>query len=253
MAELRLRREPPRFRLVEVRRTEPVTPHLVRVVVGGAELDGLDPGLPGASVRLLLPSSGADLVMPAWNGNEFRLADGTRPILRTLTPRRFDAGALELTVEIVIHDGGPLSAWATAAAPGDPAAVSGTGRGYTIDPAADAFLLVGDETAIPAIGQLLEAIPSDARIEVDLEVRHADAERELPAHPGATVRWHAAPVLDAVRRADIGPDTRVWAAGEAAAMQRIRRHVFEERGVPRPAATIRGYWKRGRTGDAEDA
>lgn len=252
MAELRVRREPPPFRTVEVRRTEAVTPHLVRVVLAGPELDGLDPGLPAASVRLLLPSPGADLVLPAWNGNEFLLPDGTRPILRTLTPRRFDPQALELTIEVVIHDGGPLAAWAAAAAQGAAAAISGTGRGYPVDPDADAFLLVGDETAVPAISQLLEAIRPDARVDVELEIGHADAAFELPAHPGATVRWHLGPVLDAVRRADIGPGTRVWAAGEAAAMQRIRRLLFDERELPRSAAVVRGYWKRGRAGDDGD-
>lgn len=255
MADLRVRREPPPFRRVEVRRTEPVTPHLVRVVVGGSELDGLDPGLPGASVRLLLPSADADLVLPAWNGNEFLLPDGTRPILRTLTPRHLDPQMLALTVEVVIHDGGPLSAWAAAASPGDAVAVSGTGRGYTIDPEARAFLLVGDDTAIPAISQLLEALPRGARVDVELEVGHPDAECELPAHPGATVRWRAGPgdeLPDAVRRTDIGLTTRVWAAGEAAAMQRIRRHLFDERRLPRSAAIVRGYWKRGRAGDAGD-
>lgn len=255
MAELRVRREPPAFRRVEVRRTEPVTPRLVRVVVGGPELDGLDPGLPGASVRLLLPSGDDGLVVPTWSGNEFLLPDGTRPPLRTLTPRRFDAPAVELTVEIVLHDGGTLSTWATAAAPGDPVAVSGTGRGYTIDPDADAFVLAGDETAIPAISQLLEAIPTDRRVDVDLAVAHADAEGPLPAHPGASVRWHVGDdaLVDALRRADLGPGTRVWAAGEAATMQRIRRLLSEERGLPRSAATVRGYWKRGRAGDDGDS
>lgn len=247
MAELRLRREPPRFRQVDVRRSEAVTPHLVRVVVGGSELDGLDPGLPGASVRLLLPSASAGLVVPTWSGNEFLLPDSTRPLLRTLTPRRFDPQVLELTLEVVLHDGGPLSEWAIGAAAGDAVAVSGTGRGYAIDSGAEAFLLAGDETAIPAISQLLEAIPPDKRVDVELEVEHDDARFELPPHPGANVRWHLAPVLEAVERADIGPGTRVWAAGEAAEMQRIRRHLFEERDLPRSAAVVRGYWKRGRS------
>lgn len=252
-AEPRVRREPPPLRSVEVRRTEPVTRHLVRVVVGGPALDGLDPGLPGASVRLLLPSPGADLVMPSWNGNEFLLPDGSRPILRTVTPRRLDADAHELTVEIVIHDGGPLSTWARTAARGDVAAVSGTGRGYAIDPDAAAFLLAGDDTAIPAVSQLLEAIPASARVDVELQVGHPAAECELPAHPGATVRWHVGgSLVDAVRRAELTPDTRVWAAGEAAAMQRIRRHLFEERQMPRSAAVVRGYWKRGRAGGADE-
>ena len=261
MTAMRVRREPPRFRLAEVRRTEAPTPHLVRVVIGGDDLAGLDPGLPAASVRVLLPTpTTREIVVPSWNGNEFLLADGARPPIRTVTPRRFDAGSLELTVEVVLHDEGPLSGWGRTAAAGDPVAVSGTGRGYTIEADAGAFLLIGDESAIPAISQLLEALPRAARVEVVLEVAHTDARLELPDHPGAGVRWLDLPpgaaagdaLVGAVADAAIDAGTRVWAAGEAAAMQRIRRHLFEERGLGRSAAVVRGYWKRGRGGDSEE-
>src|SRR5215207_1261663 len=158
---VRSRREPPRFRRVAVRRVERLTARMIRVTLGGPDLEGLTVEQPAASVRLLFPSPGAqELVVPSWNGNEFLLADGRRPTIRTLTPRRVDAQALELDVEIVVHGGGVASEWAQAAEPGNPAAVSGPGRGYTIDRDAPAFLLAGDETAIPAISQLLEALPT---------------------------------------------------------------------------------------------
>ncbi len=92
---MRIRREPPTFRKVTVARTEPLTPHLLRVTLSGTDLQGLDPGLPAASVRLLLPATGAtELVIPAWSGNEFLFDDGARPTIRTYTPRRFGAEAL---------------------------------------------------------------------------------------------------------------------------------------------------------------
>ncbi|MEO7428338.1 MAG: siderophore-interacting protein, partial [Acidimicrobiales bacterium] len=125
--------------------------------LGGTELDGFDLGLPAASVRLLLPRPGApDLAVPAWNGNEFLHADGTRPTIRTYTPRRHDPTHHELDIDIVLHEHGAVPAWATAARAADPAGLSGPGRGYTIDPSATSFLLLGDESAIPAISQLLE-------------------------------------------------------------------------------------------------
>ena len=255
---LRVRREPPPFRRVEVIRTEPLTPHLLRVTLSGPELEGLDPGLPAASVRLLLPHHG-ELVVPAWNGNEFLCTDGARPALRTLTPRRFDAERAELDVEVVLHGDGPMSTWAAAVQPGDPAAVSGTGRGYTVDPATPAYLLVGDESALPAISVLLEALPVEATVTVLAEVARPDARFDLPTHPGATVHWHdlaaSAPgdaLVAAVRDAEVALDARVWAAGEAAAVQRIRKHLFEERGLVRSQCTVRGYWKHGRVGDADD-
>ena len=59
-------------------------------------------------------------------------------------------------------------------------------------------------------------------------------------------------LVSAVTGADIDHDTLVWAAGEAAAMQRIRKHLFDERGLARASAVVRGYWKRGRTGEPHD-
>lgn len=258
---MRTRREPPAFRRLTVRAVAPLTPRLVRVTLGGSELEGLVVEQPAASVRLLLPSPGSsELVMPAWTGNEFLLPDGRRPAIRTLTPRRLDPGALTLEVEIVLHEGGAASAWARAAEAGDEAAISGPGRGYPIDPDATAFLVAGDESAIPAISQLLEVLPADKPVQVLIEVAHPDARLPLPDHPGATVEWHdlppgAAPgdaLTAAVTAAELPANARIWAAGEAAAMQRIRRLILDERNLPRSETWIRGYWKSGRAGDADD-
>jgi NADPH-dependent ferric siderophore reductase len=257
----RIRREPPAFRRVAVAGVTLLTPRLVRVTVGGPELDGLVIDQPAASVRLLLPAPGtSELVMPAWQGNEFRLPDGSRPTIRTLTPLRLDSTTQELDLEIVIHQGGAASAWAQGAGPGDRAAISGPGRGYPIDAEATAFVLGGDESAIPAISQLLEVLPADKPVHVIVEVADAAARLELPKHPAATVDWYDLPagappgdaLVAAITAADFAPGTRVWAAGEAAAMQRIRRHLLDERSLPRSETWIRGYWKSGRAGDSDD-
>lgn len=257
----RLRREPPPFRRVAVRRVVPVTPRMLRVTLAGPELAGFTVEQPAASVRLLLPPPGERrLVMPAWNGNEFLLPDGRRPTIRTFTPGRVDPDGPELDLDVVVHDGGTASRWAADAREGDETAVSGPGRGYAVDADAPAHLLGGDETAIPAIAQLLAAVPPDAPVQVHVEVAHPDARLALPAHPRATVAWWDLPagappgdaLVAAVQAADIADGTRVWVAGEAAAVQRIRRHLFEERGIPRPLTSVRGYWKHGRSGDADD-
>lgn len=245
--------------MVEVRRVEPRSPRLLRVTLGGDELAGFAVEQPAASVRLLLPPNGTgDLVLPEWTGNEFRLPDGRRPTIRTLTPRHFDAAAGELAVEIVVHDQGVAARWASTVAPGERVAVSGPGRGYPVPADAEAFLLAGDETAIPAISQLLEVLPRDVPVEVHVETARPDGRLPLPDHPRAAVTWHDLPagsapgstLVGAMREAPISAGTKVWAAGEAAAMQRIRRHLFEERGVPRAATWIRGYWKQGVAGEA---
>jgi NADPH-dependent ferric siderophore reductase len=236
-----------------------LSPRMARVSFSGDDLVGLEIEEPAASVRLLLPSPGREsgygpLVIPTWNGNEFLLPDGRRPTIRTFTPRRMDAQDGELDLDVVLHAGGAVSAWVDAASPGSEAAVSGPGRGYPIDPRAPAFVLAGDETALPAIGQLLEAIPGDTPVQVIVEVATPDAILALPEHPAATVAWvelgDGDPPGDALVAAVVGariePGAKVWAAGEAAAMHRIRRYLFDDRGLARRDCTVRGYWKHGR-------
>ena len=251
----RIRREPPAFRVVAVRRIESLTPYMTRVTFHGDALEGLAVDLPAASVRLLLPSSATrDLVLPEWNGNEFLLADGKRPVIRTFTPRRVDSGRFEIDLDVVIHEGGAVSAWIGSAAPGDAAAISGPGRGYAVDPDTTSFVLAGDETAIPAISQLLEAVPPAAAVSVVIEIRHLQARMELPRDGDVHVDWVQrssadAPgeaLLAAIRRTTIEPGAKVWVAGEAASLHRIRRHLFDERGLQRSNVTARGYWKHGR-------
>jgi NADPH-dependent ferric siderophore reductase len=231
------------------------SPLFRRITVGGPELVGLDPATPAASVRLLVPTDGV-VELPEWNGNEYLRADGSRPPLRTLTPLRIDPQRGEVDVDILLHGAGPMASWAATADVGDPVALSGTGRGYVIEPDAP-HLLAGDASAVPAIATILGALPREAVVEVLVEA--SDGTVELDGPTGMRVSWIApnpgAPPSDALVRAvegtSITPDTRVWVAGEAAAVQRTRRHLFDVLGLPRSQCTVRGYWKHGRAGDSD--
>ena len=250
----KIRQAPPPFRRCVVVSAEPLSPRLTRITLAGDELDDLSIDAPAASVRLLIPAPGHDLVVPTWNGNEFLLPDGSRPIIRTLTPRALDGEVL--TIDIVLHAEGAMSHWAASARGGEHAAISGTGRGYTIDPGADGLLLAGDESAIPAMSQLLEWIPSETTVRAVIEVAEPKGRTPIPPHPQATVDWvdlqAGSPpgdaMVEAVQSMKIPDNWRVWAAGEAAAMFRIRKHLFDTLGLERRHATVRGYWKHGRSG-----
>lgn len=256
------RRPPPPFRRVTVLRSEALSPRMTRITLTGPELVGLTVQQPAASVRVLLPSAGKrEVVLPGWAGNEFLLPDGRRPTIRTLTPRRLDPRKRELEVDVVIHDGGVASEWARTAQPGDQSAVSGPARGYRVDHDAPDFFLGGDETAMPAISQLLECLPAGKPVHAEIEIAGPSARTALlPERPDATVKWLNLPpgatpgeaLVAAVQTADLGAETRIWIAGEAAAVQRVRRHLFEDRGVPRARASVRGYWKHGRSGGGDD-
>jgi NADPH-dependent ferric siderophore reductase len=252
----RRRREPPPLRPVTVTHRDELSPRMLRLRFRGPGIADMVPVAPAASVRLLVPSPGtADLVMPGWNGNEFLLPDGSRPSLRTFTPRPVDTDPDRLELWIVRHPGGAVSDWAETVTPGAPAALSGPGRGHALDADARHHVLLGDETALPAVDQLLGVLGPDTTVAVHLEIEVAEARIPIAHHPGATVSWHvrardeppgASLVAAATTLDPTDPGLRVWAGGEAAAMQSIRTVLFRDGGLPRDCASIRGYWKPAR-------
>lgn len=231
-----------------VLRTETVSAHLVRVVLGGA---GFDTFLPRAEtdsyVKIELPS-------------------GDETVVRTYTVRRVDPQAREIWIDFVVHgDEGVAGPWARAVAPGTEVTVRGPGAGYRPDPDADFHLLAGDETAVPAIAAALESMPADALGAVFLEVGGVADEIDLAAPAGVDVTWlhrgassaevddnvieaHA-PLVLAVREMPWPDgDVQVFVHGEAeTVMKHVRPYLRRERGVPAGRASISGYWRRGRT------
>jgi len=236
---------------VAVVSSEPRTPRLQRVIVSGDELDDFVISEPASSLRVVVPWASEDFEVPEWTGNEFLLADGRRPALRTFTPVAFDPATKQLTLDIVKHDHGTISQWAQTARVGDRCAVSGPGKGEQIDLAASRYILLGDETALPAIEQLLAALPQSIEVEVHLEITDESARLDLAAGANTSITWRVAEpgtapdstLLEAITASAIDADTRVWAAGEAAAVQAIRKYLFNELGMPRHHTTVRGYWK----------
>lgn len=260
-AALRVRKAPPPFRRARVEHVERLSGRMLRVSLAGPEMVGFPVPDPAASVRLLLPFPGEELVLPDWVGNNFLMADGRRPVMRTFTPQNVDPEAGRIDLDVVEHDDGAACGWAAKAQPGWEAAISGPLKGYAIDPDASGFLLAGDESAIPAIGQVLDALPDAVPVAVHIEITHPGAELTLPDHPLASLSWHLLPsgavpgeaMVAAVLGAEIPDGTRIWVAGEAASVQRIRKHLFDTLGVSRSQTVVRGYWKHGRAeGEAEE-
>jgi NADPH-dependent ferric siderophore reductase len=250
-----IRKPPPPFEPVAVVDREEISPRLIRLTFEGDVLRRLTIDQPASSVRFVVPWPGNDLELPEWNGNEFLLADASRPALRTFTPLRPDNDAGRLDLEIVRHPGGAVSQWAERAEVGDEAAISGPGAGYEFPDGADRLLILGDETALPAVTQLLDMAPGALDLDIHLEVVTDDAALDLPTRRDDSAEWHVtgggqrpggrlAAVVEALDELPDGTD--VWAAGEASAMQRVRNHLFKSLGVDRSRATVRGYWKPAR-------
>jgi NADPH-dependent ferric siderophore reductase len=235
---------------VVVQRIEQLSPHMVRVTLGGEQLASFEWRGPAGHLKLIVPPDGVhEAPMP--------LPDGSRaPNTRTYTPRRFDAERRELDVDLVLHDEGPAGRWASRAQVGDRLVVMGPAQGYQIDAQAPWFLLVGDDSALPAIETILAELPADAKVQVfvevvdDFEVRTLQGPAQMELHwlpRGEDARQAGLP-LEAALRA-MGPlpegDGRIYVACEAAAMRRIRDHFLRERGVERERLVTRGYWKLG--------
>src|SRR4029078_13137644 len=134
--------------------------------------------------------------------------------------------------------------------------LTGPGGAYTPDPAADWHLMVGDEAVVPAIAASLERLPEGAPVHVILEVGGPEDEVALATPGDLRVTWlHRRAgfddaLVEAVRALAF-PEGAVHAFvhGEASAVRAVRRHLVVDRGIPRDALSVSGYWKRGRTAE----
>lgn len=250
----RTRRRPPP-RPVEVLSVARPAPRLVSVVVGGEGLRGFTAPAPTSHIKVFLPSPGqAAPVLPEVGPDGLTWPEGAaRPTVRTYTPRRFDEQTGTLEVQFVLHGAGPASGWAERAQIGDRLAVAGPGGRFSLDPTVKRWWIAGDESALPAIGTLLDALPPSASAEVHLEVAGPDDELPLSSPADVALTWHhrrhpgawGDELHRATRSATIAADTRVWVACEASAVRRIRNHLLAERQVPASSMATRGYWRAG--------
>jgi NADPH-dependent ferric siderophore reductase len=250
---------PRRTRRVLQTRVEAVrrlTPHLIRVVVGGEDLDGFVVGeFTDHYVKLQIPPPGAPYTAP-FDAEDLRarLPREQWPRTRTFTVRHWDGERSLLTLDFVDHgDSGVAGPWAAAARPGDRLQLMGPGGAYTPDPAADWHLMVGDESVLPAIAASLVRVPAGVPVHVVVEVGGPEDEIALETPGDLRLTWlhrngAGDRLLDAVRALAF-PDGSVHAFvhGEASAVRAVRRHLVVERGVPREALSVSGYWKRERT------
>ncbi|OBI98223.1 NADPH-dependent ferric siderophore reductase [Mycobacterium alsense] len=255
----------------EVARTEQLTRHMVRVVLGSAHFDKFVPSkFTDSYVKLVFLPGDVDvseLPHPLTLDSFADLPREKKPSVRTMTVRRVDPDAHEITLDVVVHgEHGVAGAWASTAQPGQPIYLMGPGGAYTPDPTADWHLLAGDESALPAIAVALEALPPDAVGQAFIEVAGQEDEIPLSAPESVDVSWvyrggradlvpedragDFAPLIEAVTTAPWLPGrVQVFIHGEAqTVMHNLRPYIRRERGVDAKwASSISGYWRRGRT------
>ncbi|WP_370326489.1 siderophore-interacting protein [Euzebya sp.] len=243
-------------------RTERLSDHMVRVVLGGEGLRGWAPnGFTDAYLVLWFPPADAPYAAP-FDVESVKAGHPPErwPIHRHYTVRRWDAAAGELTIDFVVHgDEGVAGPWAASAQPGDRVVVSLPGGAYRPDPDADFHLLVGDESALPAIAASLEVLPAGRRATAVLVCDGPADEVPLDCPGDLEVIWchrvgsaaAADLLLDAVRALE-WPAGRVdaFVHGEAGEVRGVRRHLLADRGLDRAQLSASGYWRRTMTDEA---
>ncbi|KQQ28474.1 siderophore-interacting protein [Frondihabitans sp. Leaf304] len=254
-----------------VERSERLSPHLVRIHLGG---DAFEAFIAGASpekiratdkyVKFLFAQPGSGLEPPYdLEALRERLDPADLPVRRTYTVRSVDEAARTIAVDFVVHgDEGVAGPWAAAAQPGDRVALSGPGGLYFPDEdPATTHVFLGDDSALPAVAAALEALAAtvpDARGTALIEVATAADELALTAPAGVEVRWlhrdgDATPgeplVAATTQFAATTGRVRVFAHGERSAMKAIRRILVDDWALDRSDFSLSAYWALGRAED----
>lgn len=175
-----------------------------------------------------------------------------RPAKRSYTPRYIDAGCDTMTVDFVLHGEGRATDWARTASAGDVIWAGATSGGYDIPSSVSHLVFVGDDTAIPAIGTVLEALPRGTRTTVIIEVVDEDDERPpsetVPSDPiwlhrGTDTTDTGIQSLNLIRSIAVPGDAHWWIAGEREAVRKIRDSLVTERAVDRHDISLNAYWR----------
>ncbi|TQC46402.1 siderophore-interacting protein [Rhodococcus sp. WS4] len=214
-------------------RTTRVTPNMQRITLAGGDLGRFESsGRPDERLLLAFPPDGAEK--------------------RSYTVRRWEPDALEMDIDFAVHAGGAAAQWAARAQPGESLGFS-TASGWYAPPADAAWqLLLADMTALPAVGRIVEELPSTARVHVIAEVTTRCDRQEFATAAAQTTTWlHGSgngtgdSLLAEAARDWVRPDAPgyVWFAGEAKVSRVVRRWLRHELGWPADRYDVIGYWR----------
>ena len=247
----------------EVHHVERLSQDLLRVVLAGGTLDQFEMSdATDAYINARFVPAGSPVSVPFSAEDLDGIPAEVRPRPRRFTIRQWDPVQQRLSIDFVVHgDAGYAGSWAQRAEPGDRLQFDGPSGSYRPSPAVDWHLLVGDESALGAIGASLQCLQQDAHGLVFAVVERRGSEIELPVRPGVAIHW-------LYREDNMGADTvgdETWIAdamagaafpdgtfdvfvhGEAAEVRAVRRHLAEDRGVDLHGASISPYWRRRHT------
>ncbi|MCK1798054.1 siderophore-interacting protein [Streptomyces sp. XM4193] len=253
-------RRPGRMRVTTVRQVRRVTPQMVRITFGGEELADFQSNGTDQHVAMYFYEPHVVLPRPFTGEAAKALLPTAKPRLRRYTIRAHRPELAEVDMDFVLHGEDQLaSGWAERVKPGEEAIWFGPSPAYVLAPDAQWTVLLGDETALPAIAVLLEELPPGHRVFVLVEVADSAEEQPLPTDADARITWlhrDGAPAGTLLHRhatelslpAGRG---RIWGGAERGTMRALRRHFVDGLGVDRADTHLTAYWTAGETQDSE--
>ena len=233
-------------RKLEVLKVTDITPRMRRVTLHGPDLTGFISLGTDDHVKLLFATTpeqqaALDNFVPGSS------SEGAKPAMRDYTPRRYDPASGELDIDFVLHGDGPASTWAAQVQPGQFLNIAGPRGSMIVPDMFDSYLLIGDETALPAIARRLEELASNRRALVVVEIEN-DAERQpLSSQAQVEVIWVVRgqqDLLQVTRDLNLPAGSLyAWVATESALSRKIRRVLLDEHKVDEAALKAAGYWR----------
>lgn len=238
-----------------------LAPHYIRMVFTGNVAAYKDATL-GDNNKIFVPPPGSDKVhlrtKDPQSGEWVLPPQEVRPIVRTYTHRALDLEKGELTIDFVDHgDEGPASRWAHGATPGGELGVAMKLHKKELFPTVDHYILIGDATAIPVLGVILEQLPPMAQGQCLIEVHGPGDELSLDTQAQMEFTWlhnptpgKDSPLADRVRELSLPQGPRfAFVACEYASVREIRQYFRKEKGWSKEELYAFSYWK---SGAAED-
>nr|WP_319514629.1 siderophore-interacting protein [uncultured Cohaesibacter sp.] len=227
---------------LEVKTVERLTPSMIRVTLIGEELADFTSLSADDHIKLFVPDSSGMMAM------------------RDYTPRAYDNEARTLTIDFAVHEAGPATAWALSVKPGDHLQIAGPRGSAVLKGDIARYVLIADETGLPALGRWVEEMGPDVEVEAFAAVPGVEDEQSFQTDAKLTMHWihrsgkdatSPAPFLDAIKTASCGEGTYIWIAAEARVAKAIRTFFLEEQNHPLPWMKAAGYWVYGQADSSE--
>ncbi|CAG8866783.1 NADPH-dependent ferric-chelate reductase [Pseudomonas fluorescens] len=241
-----------RQRRLNVLRVTELTPRMRRITLGGPELAGFNSLGSDDHIKLLFGCTPEE--QQSIDQRNLGREGGARPTMREYTPRRIDLAAGELDIDFVLHGDGPASTWAEQAAPGQILNIAGPRASLVVPDIFDSYLLIGDETAIPAIARRLEELPAGRTVLAIIEIEDEQERQPLKSQANVEVIWvqrHREAVLAVL--ADLAlPEGELysWVALEKS-LTRQAKALLLSKGAREDALKAAAYWRLDSSGEED--